>query len=84
MNLFKTLTAVIAITGLAACSKVNEENYNQLKMGMDKSEVEAILGTADSCSDKLTESCLWGEKEGNHIRVEFVSDYVAAYSKKIQ
>ncbi len=30
---------------LAACSKLNQENYSRLKTGMDKAQVEALLAT---------------------------------------
>ena len=30
---------------LAACNKVNQENYSRLKAGMSKAEVERLLGS---------------------------------------
>ena len=43
--------AAIAFT-LTACSKVNIENYDKVKVGMDKTEIEQLLGSADSCEEK--------------------------------
>ena len=36
----KSLTCVLVIVSLNGCSKINMENYERLKMGMEQSEVE--------------------------------------------
>lgn len=71
---FIKISAVAAlITGLAACSKVTHENYQMLSVGMDKAEVEGIIGAPSSCSETLgAESCLWGNEEGKNITVKFI------------
>ena len=54
---------------LAACSKINQENYSKLKAGMSKAEVEAILGKPTECSGALGMSSLHlGRREGFHQR----------------
>ena len=49
---------------LAACSKLNQENYSRLKTGMDKAQVEALLGSPTECSGALgVTSCTWGDEK---------------------
>ncbi|MCG9761935.1 MULTISPECIES: DUF3862 domain-containing protein [Pseudoalteromonas] len=77
----KLLTAAALLT-LAGCSKVSLENYNKIEVGMDKAEVENILGSADKCEEKtLHTNCIWGN-ENKHIKVTLLSDKVTLYSKK--
>ena len=62
----KKLLIIAAALTLAACSKVSLENYEKIKIGMDKTEVEAILGSADNCVEKtLHTSCTWGDDAKN-------------------
>ncbi|MEQ3514315.1 DUF3862 domain-containing protein [Pseudoalteromonas sp. BZB3] len=78
----KKLLLVAALLTLAGCSKVNKENYDKIKVGMDKAEVEAIIGSADSCEEKtLHTNCVWGEEEKN-ITITLVSDKVTLFSSK--
>lgn len=73
------LGAVFTLTG---CNKLTKENYDQLEAGMKKSEVEALLGDADSCDNMVAgEGCTWGD-EDKHIKVKFLADRVAVYSYK--
>ena len=78
----KKLLIIAAALTLAACSKVNLENYEKIKIGMDKTEVEALLGNADNCIEKtLHTSCTWGN-DAKNIEITLVSDKVTLYSKK--
>ncbi|NOU49209.1 outer membrane protein assembly factor BamE [Pseudoalteromonas sp. JBTF-M23] len=78
----KKLLVGAAILTLVGCSKVTMENYNKVKVGMDKTEIEAILGSADKCEEKtLHTNCTWGN-EGKHIKVTLVSDKVTLYTKQ--
>jgi hypothetical protein len=78
----KKLLLVAALLTLAGCSKVNKENYDKIKVGMDKTEVEAIIGSADSCEEKtLHTNCVWGNDEKN-ITITLVSDKVTLFSSK--
>jgi hypothetical protein len=56
---------------LAACSKVNQENYAKLSAGMPKAEVESLLGKPTDCSGALgMSSCTWGDKN-SFISVQY-------------
>lgn len=77
----KKLLIIVATLSLAACSKVTVENYEKIKIGMDKAEVEAVLGSADNCVEKtLHTNCVWGD-ESKNIEITLVSDKVTLYSK---
>jgi hypothetical protein len=78
----KKYLIIAMVLGLTACSKVNLENYNKIKVGMDKAEVEQILGSADKCEEKtLHTACVWGNDSKN-IEINFVTNKVTIYSKK--
>ena len=78
----KKLITAAALVTLVGCSKVNLENYNKIEVGMDKTEVEKILGSADKCEEKtLHTNCVWGSEEKN-ITVTLLSNKVTIYSKK--
>ena len=65
---------------LAACSKINQENYSKLKSGMTKAQVEQLLGAPTECSGALgMSSCTWGD-EKSFISVQFAADQVLLYS----
>lgn len=62
---------------LMGCSKLNEENYSKLKVGMPYDEVRGILGEPARCDDALgLRSCRWGD-DSRWIRVGFVAERVA-------
>ena len=61
---------------LAGCRKLTMDNYAKLKTGLEYSQVVAIIGKPDSCSEALfVKSCVWGDEQKN-IKVNFVSDKV--------
>ena len=65
---------------LAACSKLNQENYSRLKTGMDKAQVEALLGSPTECSGALgVTSCTWGD-EKTFISVQYAGDKGLMYA----
>ena len=65
---------------LAACSKVNQENYSKLSTGMPKAEVETLLGKPADCSGALgMSSCTWGDKNC-FISVQYAGDKVLMFS----
>ncbi|MDP2634807.1 MAG: DUF3862 domain-containing protein [Pseudoalteromonas sp.] len=77
----KKILIIAATLSLAACSKVSLENYEKISIGMDKTQVEAILGSADNCVEKtLHTNCVWGDETKN-IEITLVSDKVSLYSK---
>lgn len=65
---------------LAACSKVNQENYSKLSSGMSKAEVETLLGKPTDCSGALgMSSCTWGDQK-SFISVQYAGDKVLMFS----
>jgi hypothetical protein len=65
---------------LTACNKINQENYSKIHAGMNKAEVEQLLGTATDCSGALgMSSCTWGNKDA-FISVQYAGDKVVIYS----
>ena len=74
---------MISILTLAACNRVNKENYDKIKIGMSYEEIVGVLGKPDTCQDPVlkTKSCTWGSSE-KQIRIKFVVDTVAWRSSK--
>ena len=65
---------------LAACNKVNQDNYAQLKPGMSKDEVERLLGGPSECAGALgMSSCTWGDEQ-RFISVQYAGDKVLLFS----
>ena len=65
---------------LTACSKINQENYSKLSVGMSKAEVETLLGSAAECSGAVgLASCNWGDDKSG-ISVQFAADKVVVFS----
>ncbi|AIY65490.1 MULTISPECIES: lipoprotein [Pseudoalteromonas] len=78
----KLLITAAALLTLTACSKVTLENYEKIKVGQNKEEVEAILGGASKCEEKTMHTdCTWGNDSTN-IKVTFVGGKVTLYSEK--
>lgn len=76
---FALLSSVFSLTG---CERVSFKQYEQLRTGQNRAEVEAILGKADTCDSALIGSvCLWGDEKRN-ITITFVDDRVAFYTGK--
>lgn len=66
----------------SACSKVNQENYDKLKIGMDYKEVVDIIGKPDECKSILNaKNCTWG-KTPKTISVKFMADKVILTSSE--
>ncbi len=58
------------------CSKVTRENYDKIEMGMEYTQVIALIGEPDSCDAALgTKNCIWGN-DAKNITVKFVGDNV--------
>ena len=70
------MVLAVAAFMLAGCSKLTMDNYTKVKTGLEYSQVVAIIGKPDSCSEALfVKSCIWGNEQKN-ITVNFVSDKV--------
>ena len=80
MNLM-VLTLVFGMIFLG-CSKLNQENYEKIQMGMEYEQVVDIIGDPDKCDAVLgTKNCIWGDDE-KHINITFIGDKVAFPSMK--
>ncbi|WP_285426302.1 hypothetical protein [Pseudomonas sp. efr-133-TYG-103a] len=65
---------------LAACSKINQENYSRIKAGMSKAEIEQLLGKPTECSGALgMSSCTWGDQK-TFISVQYAADKVVLHT----
>lgn len=74
------LLVFAAVLALAACSKVNADNFNKIREGMTQPEVHAILGepTESSSIQVATLSgttSTWADKDAS-ITVRFVGGKV--------
>lgn len=77
LRYFAVLTACVL---LAACSKINQENYAKLKAGMAKAEVESLLGSPSECAGAVgLTSCTWGDDKA-YISVQYAGDKVMMFS----
>lgn len=77
---FRRIALIAVCIAMAACSKLNQENYSKLKAGMDKAEVEALLGKPIECSGALgVSSCTWGDDK-TFISVQYAGDKVLMFS----
>ena len=75
------LAPLATLLFIAGCSKATTENYDKLKMGMDYSEVTALLGSPDNCKESMgTKSCSWGN-EAKNIKVNFLADKTVVFSR---
>ena len=71
-----------ALLSLIACSKVNKENYDKLKIGMGYDEVVFLLGEPDQCETLLAfKSCTWG-KGDKTITLRLAADQVLLFESK--
>ena len=81
MKIFMVLTLVFGLMFLG-CSKLNQENYGKIKMGMKYEQVIEIIGTPDECDSALgAKKCVWGNEEKN-ITITFMGDAVIMPSMK--
>lgn len=76
----RVLLLLGAVLCLSACSKINQENYAKLQVGMPRAEVEALLGAPAECSGALgLGSCNWGD-EKTFISVQYAGDKALLFS----
>ncbi len=86
MVFFKTkvpITVIIFVSlFIFACSKVTQENYEKIKLGMAYEEVVNILGKAQECDSSIgITKCRW-ESNGKYIKIQFIADKVVFFSAK--
>ena len=74
--------AALVMVTLNGCGKLTKDNYEQLKVGMEMSELEDVIGSADSCDEILgAQSCTWGD-ESKNIKVKLVAGKAVFFSNK--
>ena len=77
-QLLLALLATLFLT--AGCSKVTKDNYEKLEMGMEYSEVTALIGNPNSCTESVVvKSCIWGNETQN-IKVNLLGDQIVVIS----
>lgn len=65
---------------LLGCSKISQENYDKLKVGMDYDEVLKILGKPDNCESILNmKNCIW-EESSKSITIKIAANKVVFIS----
>ena len=65
-----------------SCSKVTQENYEKIKLGMAYEEVIDILGKAQECDSSIgMTNCRW-VNNGKFIQIQFIADKVVLFSAK--
>lgn len=81
--MFRKILLLILSAGLllmAGCNKINTENYDKLRIGMDYNEVISLLGKADECEGAIgLKNCKWGDKK-KYINVSFAGEKVVVFS----
>lgn len=76
-----TMIGLLCI-GLSGCSKINKENYDKLKMGMDYDEVIQLLGEPTQCESLIAaKSCTWGEPPKT-ITIQLIADKVVLFQSE--
>lgn len=78
---FRVLILALAVA-LGACSKVSEENFSKIQVGMSEQDVVGILGSpteSDSVNILGISGTAWRWKSGNAVAsVQFVNGKVAS------
>ena len=79
----RSALGIIALSlTLTGCGNLTKENYDTLKVGMEYTEVTAVIGDPADCSETLgTKRCTWGD-EATQIKVSFIADKAIHFSNK--
>ena len=74
--------SIFSIVFFSGCSKLTQDNYEKIKLGMAYEEVADILGQAQECDSSIGMTrCRW-ESTGKYIKIQFVADKVVLFSAK--
>jgi uncharacterized lipoprotein NlpE involved in copper resistance len=75
-------TALTLLLLLIGCSRLTQENYDKIKLGMSFQEVEKLLGSGPICDSALgMKSCTWGSAD-KFVKVQFVSEKAVLHVAK--
>lgn len=81
IKLLMVLTLMFGMIFLG-CSKLTQENYKKIEVGMEYEQVVGILGNPENCDAALgTKKCIWGN-DTKHITIAFIGEKVALPSMK--
>lgn len=85
MNAFRPLSIAFALLLAACSSKVTAENYAQIKTGMSRADVHALLGEPDDASGSAIGNVLSLDRDvwtagGKTLTVTYGNDRVALKS----
>jgi len=73
---------IVSLLICFGCSKVTQENYDKLSVGMVYQEVIKILGDPNECKSILNaKNCTWGDSS-ERISVKLVADKVVFLSSE--
>lgn len=76
------VVALLLFLSLTGCSKLNQENYDKIKVGMDYQQITELIGDPDKCDAALgAKNCIWGNDKKN-ITIQFIADKVVFPSMK--
>ena len=79
---YLTVFLLLVFMTALGCSKITQENYDRLSVGMDYKEVLEILGEPDECTSLLNaKNCVWGDAEKN-ITIKIIADKVVFLSSR--
>lgn len=71
---------LIMLFFISGCSKVTQENYEQIRVGMQYDAVVEILGKPNACDSVANvSSCVWGNVSKN-IKVRFINERAVGIS----
>jgi hypothetical protein len=73
-------TLILSLLLISGCSKLNNQNYSKINIGMSFKEVSALIGDPNSCDDSIgIKTCKWGSGKTS-VTVNFADDAVALHS----
>ena len=81
-TIFANILIIWLITTIIflGCGKINQENYDKLKVGMDYDEVLKIIGKPDNCKSVLNmKNCIW-EESSKSITIKVFANKVVFLS----
>ena len=79
---YLTFFLLLVLMTAFGCSKITQDNYDRLSVGMDYKEVLEILGEPDECTSLLNaKNCIWGDSEKN-ITIKIIADKVVFLSSR--
>jgi outer membrane protein assembly factor BamE (lipoprotein component of BamABCDE complex) len=88
MKTFRTILLLTAVTLLAACSKLTQDNLQKIHSGMSITDVKAILGEPTSSQQGSflgqTGTVFVYHTDKSDVKITFINDKVAATEGSFQ